>query len=225
MKAMILAAGRGERLRPLTDTIPKPLLPVAGKPVIEYTIESLVGAGFSDIVINLAYLGHKIEAALGNGSRFDATLSYSHEGKTGLETAGGIVYALPLLGDRPFLVVNGDIMTDFPYARLRASPSSPAHIVLVENPPYHSGGDFALENNRIMTSGGTLFTFSGIGVYSVEFFAGCSPGKLPLAPLLRAAMGKGQVSGELYRGYWMDLGTVDRIRQVEEQIKQGVGQQ
>ena len=160
---------------------------------------------------------------MGNGSRFNAALSYSHEGETGLETAGGIVHALPLLGDCPFLVVNGDIMTDFPYARLRTSRTSPAHLVLVANPPHHSGGDFAIENNRIMTSGGKLFTFSGIGVYSVEFFAGCSPGKSSLAPLLREAMDKGQVSGEYYAGYWMDLGTVDRIRQAEEQIKLGVG--
>lgn len=221
MKAMILAAGRGERLRPLTDRLPKPLLPVAGKPIIEYTIESLVNGGFSDIVINLAYLGEKIKTALGNGSRFNARLIYSDEGETGLETAGGIIHALPLLGDRPFLVVNGDILTDFPYSRLKRRLSKPVHLVLVENPPHHSKGDFAIQENRVLSKGTEIFTFSGIGVYSASFFAGRMSGKLPLAPLLREAMDQELVSGELYKGFWMDLGTVDRFRQAEEQIKNG----
>ncbi|MGH8551006.1 MAG: N-acetylmuramate alpha-1-phosphate uridylyltransferase MurU [Methylococcales bacterium] len=221
MKAMILAAGRGERLRPLTDTLPKPLLPVAGKPVIEYTIESLVAAGFRDIVINLAYLGELIESALGNGGRFEARLRYSNEGESGLETAGGIVHALPLLGDTPFLVVNGDILTDFPFARLRKIETDSAYLVLVANPSHHRGGDFAIQDNRIGTRGDSRFTFSGIGVYSPAFFAGCSPGKSPLAPLLRDAMDRGLVGGEFYAGFWRDLGTVERFREAEQRVAQG----
>lgn len=221
MKAMILAAGRGERLRPLTDRLPKPLLPVAGKPVIEYTIESLAAAGFRDIVINLAYLGHTIRSVLGNGERFNARLNYSDEGETGLETAGGIVHALPLLGSEPFLVVNGDILTDFPYARLRAVKTASAYLVLVTNPPHHSAGDFALRDNRILTSGDRMYTFSGIGVYSPEFFAGCPPGKFPLAPLLREAMGQGRVGGEFYEGFWMDLGTAERFTEAEHRLRHG----
>lgn len=221
MKAMILAAGRGERLRPLTDTLPKPLLPVARKPLIEYTIESLVAAGFPDIVINLAWLGHRIEAELGNGSRFKARLSYSNEGESGLETAGGIIHALPMLGDQPFLVVNGDILTDYPYARLRTVTTGSAYLVLVANPAHHRCGDFAIRQDRIVVNEGNRFTFSGIGVYSPGFFAGCTPGKLPLAPLLREAMDRGQVSGEFYAGLWMDLGTAKRFREAERQVERG----
>ncbi|MCI0667939.1 MAG: nucleotidyltransferase family protein [Methylococcaceae bacterium] len=221
MKAMILAAGRGERLRPLTDKLPKPLLPVAGKPVIEYTIESLVAAGFREIVINLAYLGHVIESALGDGTRFGARLSYSNEGETGLETAGGIIHALPLLGDAPFLVVNGDILTDFPFARLRAVETGSAHLVLVANPAHHSKGDFAIQGNKVEALGEALFTFSGIGVYSRGLFAGLPPGKIPLAPLLRDAMDRGLVSGEFYDGFWMDLGTAERFREAEQHVERG----
>lgn len=221
MKAMILAAGRGDRLRPYTDALPKPLLPVAGKPVIEYTVEQLVAAGFQDIVINLAYLGQMIETALGDGSRFGARLSYSNEGETGLETAGGIIHALPLLGDAPFLVVNGDIMTDYPYARLRAVETDSAYLVLVENPAHHSEGDFAIQEKTVRTRGDRFFTFSGIGVYSPAFFAGRPPGKTPLAPLLREAMEKGLVGGEFYDGFWMDLGTIERFREAERHVNQG----
>jgi MurNAc alpha-1-phosphate uridylyltransferase len=218
MKAMILAAGRGERLRPLTDSIPKPLLPVVGRPVIEYTIAALVDAGFVDIVINVAYLGQAIEQALGNGDRFGAGLSYSREGETGLETAGGVVHALPLLGDGPFLVVNGDILTDFPFHRLRTQRSRPAHLVLVKNPPHHPGGDFCLDGDRLVSTGEEALTFSGIGVYTADFFSACRPGKLPLGPLLREAVKRNRVSAEVYQGFWMDLGTLDRLRLAEEQV-------
>jgi MurNAc alpha-1-phosphate uridylyltransferase len=221
MKAMILAAGRGERLRPLTDSIPKPLLPVVGRPVIEYTIAALVDAGFVDIVINVAYLGQAIEQALGNGDRFGAGLSYSREGETGLETAGGVVHALPLLGDGPFLVVNGDILTDFPFHRLRTRRtrrSRPAHLVLVKNPPHHPGGDFCLDGDRLVSTGEEALTFSGIGVYTADFFSACRPGKLPLGPLLREAVKRNRVSAEVYQGFWMDLGTLDRLRLAEEQV-------
>ncbi|MGR9106545.1 MAG: N-acetylmuramate alpha-1-phosphate uridylyltransferase MurU [Gammaproteobacteria bacterium] len=221
MKAMILAAGRGERLRPLTDTLPKPMLPVAGKPLIEYTIESLVASGFRDIVVNLAYLGHRIESALGNGHRFGARLEYSHEGETGLETAGGIVHALPLLGEEPFLVVNGDILTDYPFAELRSCKADSAHLILVANPPHHAQGDFALRHDRLVTGESDLLTFSGIGVYSPAFFTGCQPGKLPLAPLLREAIARGEVRGEFYNGFWMDLGTFGRFREAEQWVRHG----
>lgn len=221
MKAMILAAGRGERLRPLTDKLPKPLLPVAGKPLIEYTIESLVAAGFPEIVINLAYLGDAIECALGDGARFGARLHYSYEGETGLETAGGIVHALPLLGPDSFLVVNGDILTNFPFRRLKAPISDPVYLVLVENPRHHPTGDFALERNRIRGHGNPMHTFSGIGVYSPDFFKDCKPGKFPLLPLFRTAIERAEVGGELYSGLWMDLGTVERYREAEEYVRQG----
>lgn len=215
MKALILAAGRGERLRPLTDHTPKPLLRAGGRCLIEYTIESLVDAGFTELVINLAHLGHKIETALGDGRQFDANVSYSHEGDTALETAGGIIHALPLLGDQPFLVVNGDIATDFPYRKLIVSPVGLAHIVLVPNPAHHADGDFALTNGAIRDQGEPRYTFSGIGVYDPKLFASLPPGKHPLAPLLREAAELGQVSGELYRGFWMDIGTPQRLQELD----------
>ena len=218
MKAMILAAGRGERLRPLTDSIPKPLLPVGGKPIIEYTIESLVEVGFSDIVINLAYLGDRIKSVLGDGKRFNAHLQYSYEGESGLETAGGIVHALPLLGTAPFLVVNGDIATDFPYTGLDLDPFSVAHLVMVPNPLHHRSGDFALHGNRVLNSGRDCLTFSGIGVYRPELFASCGRGKLRLAPLLRKAITDGKVSGRRYDGFWMDIGTQERLRVVDAKM-------
>ncbi|MEE2765980.1 MAG: nucleotidyltransferase family protein [Pseudomonadota bacterium] len=222
MKAMILAAGRGERLRPLTDSVPKPLLPVAGRPVIEYTIAALVDAGFIDSVINVAYLGQVIEQALGNGDRFGADLSYSREGKTGLETAGGVVHALPLLGDGPFLVVNGDILTDFPFDCLRTRRSRPAHLVLVKNPPHHPSGDFYLDVDRLVSTGEETLTFSGIGVYTADFFSACRPGKLPLGPLLREAVKLDRVSAEMHQGFWMDLGTLGRLKLAEEQVSKAV---
>jgi MurNAc alpha-1-phosphate uridylyltransferase len=213
---MILAAGRGERMRPLTDEFPKPLLPVAGKPLIERHIEALVSAGFVDIVINHAWLGAKIEAALGDGSRFGARIRYSPEGEQGLETGGGIYRALPLLGEGPFLVINGDIVTDFDFRRIPEIPVGLAHLVLVPNPPHHVGGDFYLDGEKVYSRGTPLFTFSGIGIYHPRLFDGCRPGIFPLAPLLREAMGQGQVTGELFQGLWMDVGTVDRLEEAEK---------
>ncbi len=189
--------------------------------MIEYTIAALVDAGFIDIVINVAYLGEAIEQTLGNGDRFGAGLSYSREGETGLETAGGVVHALPLLGDGPFLVVNGDILTDFPFHRLRTRRTRrtrPAHLVLVKNPPHHPGGDFCLDGDRLVSTGEEALTFSGIGVYTADFFSACRPGKLPLGPLLREAVKRNRVSAEVYQGFWMDLGTLDRLRLAEEQV-------
>ena len=221
MRAMILAAGRGERLRPLTDTIPKPLLVAGGKPLIVRHIEALVRAGIRDIVINHAHLGHLIEAALGDGARFGAIIRYSPEGEA-LETAGGIHNALPLLGDAPFAVINGDIACDFDYARLPPLADALcargllAHLVLVPNPPHHPQGDFALHEGRVCAAGEPKLTFSGIGLYDPRLFARIPRArKARLAPLLRAAMEAGAVSGELHAGRWLDVGTPERLAALE----------
>ncbi|HEX5515013.1 MAG TPA: nucleotidyltransferase family protein [Gammaproteobacteria bacterium] len=215
--AMILAAGRGERMRPLTDHTPKPLLPVAGRPLIEYHIAALAEAGFRRIVINVAWLGQQIVAALGAGERFGVELQYSREEPAALETAGGIRRALPLLGTAPFVVVNGDIWTDFPLTTLPA-PAGLAHLVLVDNPPHHEHGDFALEGERVIDGASGRLTFSGIGVYRPELFAHLPDGARPLAPLLREAIARGQVSGQHYRGQWVDVGTPARLKELEKML-------
>jgi MurNAc alpha-1-phosphate uridylyltransferase len=213
MKAMILAAGRGERMRPLTDNTPKPLLLVAGKPLIQRHIEALVEAGIVDLVINHAWLGEKIEAELGDGSRYGAHITYSPEGEQALETGGGIFRALPLLGEDPFLVINGDIVTDFPLGTLPDRLDGLAHLVLVPNPEHHPEGDFTLEMEQVGHASRQRYTFSGIGVYHPRLFTDCRDGVFPLAPLLRQAMDQGLVTGELYEGLWIDVGTVDRLQQ------------
>ncbi len=216
MKAMILAAGRGVRMRPLTDSVPKPLLEVRGKPIIVRTIERLAAAGFAELVINHAHLGHKLEAALGDGERYGVSIRYSREAEA-LETAGGIANALPLLGPDPFVAVNGDILCDFDFARLRtlALGAHLAHVVLVPNPPQHPGGDFALVQDLARDEGSPKWTFSGIGVYAPALFGSIAPGaKAQLAPLLRSAMSLGQVSAELYRGRWCDVGTPERLAEL-----------
>lgn len=218
MKAMILAAGRGERMRPLTDDMPKPLLEVAGKPLIQRHIEALVEAGINDLVINHAWLGEQIEATLGDGSNYGAHITYSPEGVCGLETGGGIFRALPLLGEEPFLVVNGDIVTDFPFRTLPEQLEGLAHLVLVPNPVHHAEGDFTVEQGRVGYADGPRSTFSGIGVYHPRLFAGCKDGIFPLAPLLRQAMDQGLVSGEVYEGLWIDVGTVDRLQLAGEAL-------
>lgn len=215
MKAMILAAGRGERLRPITDSIPKPLVKVRGKSLIQHHVEALVSAGFTELVINHAWFGEKIEAALGDGSRFGASIQYSAEG-TALETGGGIHKALPLLGDDPFLVVNGDVFTDYPFAQLTNQPSKLVHLVLVSNPPQHPKGDFALQGEMLCSQGADMHTFSGIGVYSPSFFKDCKPGKFSIAPMLYGAIEQEQVTGELYQGMWEDVGTVERLNKLNE---------
>jgi len=211
---MILAAGRGERLRPLTDHTPKPLLPVAGKALIEYTIEALVSAGFNELIINHAHLGGQIEAALGNGSRFGASIVYSDESGNALETAGGIIKALPLLGNEPFLVVNGDIATDYPFAKLRDHAVQFAHLILIANPEHHPEGDFGLIDDRVSEKAETYYTFSGIGIYHPRLFAGYPSAKTRLGPLLRQAMKHSKVTGELYSGFWMDIGTAQRLQEL-----------
>ena len=224
MRAMILAAGRGERMRPLTDHTPKPLLPVGGKPLIAWHIERLVRAGITELVINHARLGKQIEQALGDGSRFGARIRYSDEG-TALETAGGIAFALPLLGDAPFAVINGDIWCDYDFAQLPALAAALqqhgdlAHLVLVDNPEHNPKGDFALADGRV-TDRAPKLTFSGIGLYQPALFAAITRGsKAPLAPLLRAQIAAGRVSGEHHRGQWLDIGTPQRLDELDKQLR------
>lgn len=213
---MILAAGRGERMRPLTDHTPKPLLYAAGKPLIEYTIKQLVANGFNDIVINHAYLGLQIEERLGNGNQFGATICYSPEGDLALETAGGIINALGLLGDEVFLVVNGDIATDFRFAELKNQTIDLAHLVLVDNPAHNSQGDFGLDNNgRVVSYSNKQFTFSGIGLYRPDLFCNIPAGPSKLGPLLRQAIASGRVSGQKTDSFWIDIGTPARLQELD----------
>lgn len=218
MKAMILAAGKGERLRPLTLHTPKPLVRAGGVPLIEYHLRALKRAGFTDVVINHAWLGQQIEDYLGDGQRLGLNIAYSPEGEP-LETGGGIFRALPLLGDEPFLVVNGDIWTDCDFAPLKAPIKGLAHLVLVDNPLHHPTGDFALVGGEIRDDASlSRLTYSGIAVLHPQLFAGCSAGAFKLAPLLREAMGKGQVTGEHFTGRWVDVGTHERLADVEQML-------
>ena len=193
----------------------KNVFPIAGRPLIEYTIEALVAAGFKELIINVAHLGRQIENAVGSGERFDARIEFSREGDTGLETAGGILHALPLLGDAPFLVVNGDIATDYPFSHLKSINVEHAHLILVNNPEHHPEGDFGIDKGYLKETSEIRYTYSGIGVYQAALFAECRPGKQRLAPLLRRAMSKGKVTGELYNGFWMDIGTPNRLMKLE----------
>ena len=221
MKAMILAAGKGERMRPLTAHTPKPLLLVGGKMLIEYHLAALHHNGIEEVVINLSWLGEQIEQALGNGARYGVHITYSYEGPQPLETAGGIIAALPQLGPEPFIVVNGDIWTDYPFERLPQQPPLPAHLVLVENPPQHPQGDFALVGTQVSNAAEHRLTFSGIAVYHPALFAGLAPGVRPLAPLLRTAIAEQQVSGELYQGAWRDIGTPQRLAALNAELAAG----
>ena len=216
---MILAAGRGERMRPLTDNLPKPLLKVAGKMLIEYHLEKLKSAQITEVVINHAWLGEKIEQALGDGSHYGLNIHYSHEAEA-LETAGGIINALPLLGSDAFIVVNGDIYCDYDLSILPPSLSGLAHLVLVNNPPHNPQGDFVLTNTgAVEQEGENKQTFSGIGVYHPDLFKGYPNGKLALAPILRKAMDQHQVSGESYQGVWHDIGTPERLNELDLYLK------
>ncbi|PKM10409.1 MAG: mannose-1-phosphate guanylyltransferase [Gammaproteobacteria bacterium HGW-Gammaproteobacteria-3] len=217
MKAMILAAGRGERMRPLTDSKPKPLLLAGGQPIIVHTLKQLRLAGFEEIVINLAHLGEQISRYLGDGRQWGVTIRYSNEGDHGLETAGGIAHALPLLGEKPFLVINGDIATDFPLASLKNRIIDQAHLVLVDNPEHHPQGDFGLDAPQSVVDDSAIkFTFSGIGVYHPSLFNTVTPGtSQKLAPLLRQALAARRVSGEKYSGFWLDIGTPQRLQELD----------
>ena len=221
MKAMILAAGRGLRMRPLTDYTPKPLLRAAGQPLIEYTIKQLVSAGFKDIVINHAHLGLQIEEQLGSGNQFDANINYSAEGEQALETAGGIINALHLLGDEVFLVVNGDIATDFSFAGLKNLAVDLAHLVLVDNPMHHAQGDFGLNKAGLLElNSAKPLTFSGIGLYRPELFSNIPQGSRKLGSLLREAIANGRISGQKMDGFWMDIGTPERLQELDSYYTQ-----
>ncbi len=215
MKAMILAAGRGERLRPLTDDTPKPLLEAGGKSLIIWHIERLVAAGYGELVINHAHLGEKLEQVLGDGQRFGADISYSPEPEGALETGGGIFHALPMLGRGPFPVINGDVWTDYPLEHLPRDPIGLAHLVLVDNPDHNPTGDFQLAAGKVLPGDGARLTFSGIAVYRAELFAGCNSGRFPLAPILRSAAANGDVSGEYFPGRWVDVGTAERLCELD----------
>jgi MurNAc alpha-1-phosphate uridylyltransferase len=218
---MVMAAGRGERLRPLTDTLPKPLAPVAGKPLIVYHLEALGTAGIRDVVINLSWLGDRIKAALGDGHDYGVRIHYSEEGPVPLETAGGIFNALPLLGPEPFLVVNGDVWTDIDFGRLALDDAADALIVLVPNPAHNSRGDFALDGDAVIERDNAQqsYTYSGVGVYRPEFFSGCSAGRFPLLPLLKRAIAARRLRGQLHRGEWCDVGSIERLRELDSRVR------
>jgi MurNAc alpha-1-phosphate uridylyltransferase len=220
MKAMILAAGRGERMRPLTDRTPKPLIAVGGRPLIEWHVAALKAAGVEEIVVNLGWLGARLREHLGDGSAFGVAIAYSEEGWPALETGGGIHAALPLLGPEPFLVFNGDVWSDVPLAGLAARAAQLpaddlAHLVLVPNPPHNPRGDFGLAGGRMIPACAESLTFSGLSVLRPVLFADCTPGAFPLAPLLRDAAIRGRVSAELHAGRWSDVGTPERLQSLE----------
>ena len=224
---MILAAGRGERMRPLTDRVPKPLINAAGRPLIAHLIERLARAGFTDLVVNVSHLADMIERGLGDGSRYGVRIVYSRE-EQALETGGGIAYALPLLGNAPFAVINSDIYCDFDFARLASaatalrSGAECAHLVMVDNPHHHPGGDFSLSGDKLSADGPRRLTFSGIGAYLPALFADVRRGsKCQLAALLRPAMAQGAVSGEHHPGLWMDVGTPERLAELERVLGTG----
>lgn len=221
MKAMILAAGRGERMRPLTDHTPKPLLQVGGKPLIVWHLERLSDAGFREVIINHAHLGSQIEAALGNGQRWGLSIRYSAE-MIALETAGGIVNALHLLGEQPFLVVNSDVFTDVDFSKLKNAlhKDKLAHLILVDNPQQHPDGDFSLDNDQLALDGARRLTFSGIAVYHPALFADVEQGHAAkLAPLLRQAISQGLASAEHYQGKWYDIGTPERLHDLNQELE------
>ncbi|HHJ36302.1 MAG TPA: nucleotidyltransferase family protein [Gammaproteobacteria bacterium] len=219
MRAMILAAGRGERLRPLTDTTPKPLIKVAGKTLIEYHLNNLAKAGFKEIIINTAWLAEKIHKELEDGSKYSVSIQYSDEGEA-LETAGGIIRALPLLGEGPFLVINGDIWCDYDFTKLpELAPDIQAHLILVDNPEHNPEGDFSIQDGQIKNTANTLYTFSGIGLYRRTFFAEQGSGPASLAPIIRKKCDNDLVSGEHYSGIWTDVGTLERLKELENQLR------
>ena len=211
MKAMILAAGRGERMRPLTDAMPKALLPAGDRRLIEYHLDSLAAAGISEVVINIAWLGDQIKDYLADGARYGLNISYSEEPDGALETGGGIFQALPLLGTEPFWIVNGDVRTDYQFIDPKLDPADLGYLVLVANPEHNFTGDFALDSSRVVNCGTEMLTYSGIAVLRPELFSDCTAGRFPLAPLLRSAADQGRLCGLHFTGRWLDVGTPDRL--------------
>lgn len=218
--ALIFAAGRGERMRPLTDSMPKPLLQIGRKRLIEYHIEKLAAAGVRDVVINTSHLAEQFPIALGDGRRWGLRLHYSFEGDEPLETGGGMLNALPLLGGSPFIALNGDIWTDFDFCTLPQNPEGLAHLVVIDNPQHHPLGDFVLHHGRLLDGPGPRLTFVGIGVYRPELLANHAPGKFSIAPVLRAAMRENQISGEHFHGAWIDVGTPQRLNELDQYLRQ-----
>ncbi|MGC1457607.1 MAG: nucleotidyltransferase family protein [Steroidobacteraceae bacterium] len=223
MKAMLLAAGRGERMRPLTDHTPKALLVAGGKPLIVWHLEALARAGVRDVIINLSWLGAQIRSALGDGRDFGVRIQYSAEGSPPLETGGGIFQALPLLGAGPFLVVNGDTFTDIDLGALRLSAGADARLVLVPNPPQHPRGDFGLQAQQVLDREPRPFTYSGIGVFSPALFAGCTAGRFALLALFQRACAAGRLHGERHDGLWRDIGTPARLAALNQELAQKGG--
>ena len=223
MKAMVMAAGRGERMRPLTDHTPKPLVEVAGRPLIVHVLERLKRAGFHDIVVNHAWLGDRIVAALGDGSCFGLRITWSPEPNGALEVGGGIRHALPLLGEAPFLALNADVWCDYPLERLRLAPAGVAHLLLVDNPPHHREGDFHLRDGLVVPDGRSSLTFSGIGVYRPALFLGDLPDRFPLTTVLRPAVAGGEVSGERHAGRWFDVGSLARLEALNALLREPSG--
>jgi len=219
MKAMLLAAGRGERMRPLTDSLPKPLVPVAGRPLIAWHLAALAAAGYREVVVNTSWLAEALHAALGDGASFGVRITWSDEGPVPLETGGGIFHAVPLLGPGPFLVVNADIWTDIDFARLELESDAHAHLVLVANPPHNVRGDFGLDGDRVVSRDTDRFTYSGVGVFRPEFFHDCSAGRFPLLPLLNRAIAARRLRGELHRGAWSDVGTAERLAALDARLR------
>ena len=228
MRALVFAAGKGERMRPLTEHTPKPLLPVGGKPLVAWHLEKLAALGVREVVLNIAWLAERFEPVLGDGSRWGLRLHFSREGAEPLETGGGMLHALPLLGDAPFLAINGDIWTDYDFARLPSRPRGVAHLVMVDNPPQHPRGDFHLgADGQLQADPEPRLTFSGIGVYDPAVLSGwqlepgadASPPRFKLAPLLYAAMARGEASGEHHRGAWTDVGTPQRLAELDARLR------
>ena len=221
MRAMVLAAGRGERMRPLTDSVPKPLLRVGGETLIGHHLRALARAGVHEVVVNLSWLGEQIRAVLADGRDYGVHVQYSEEGAVPLETGGGIYQALPLLGPGPFLVVNGDIWTDFDLKTLALDAAADARLVLAPNPPHHPRGDFGLDGEQVIerSSERPSYTYTGIGIYRPEFFAGCSAGRFPLLPLLRRALEACRLHGECYRGEWHDVGSPERLAELDARLR------
>ena len=217
---MILAAGRGQRLAPLTDTLPKPLVEVGETTLIERHLARLATAGIREIVINVAHLGHLIEACLGDGRAYGVSITYSREACGPLETGGGIARALPLLGNAPFVVVNADVWTDFPF-HLGSTSAAPAHLVLVENPAHHPDGDFNLNGDRATRGAPHRYTYAGIGVFAPSLFHGCSTPRFALAPLLFELAEAGRLSAEIHHGRWFDIGTAERLQAARRAVAQG----
>lgn len=215
---MILAAGRGERMRPLTDETPKPMLRVNGVPLIEYHVRALVAGGIREIVINLAWMGAQIREFLGDGSKYGIKITYSNEGAEALETGGGLVRALPLLGDAPFWLVNGDVFCEYGYRLRTLARGIMGHLVMVPNPAHNPGGDFSLANGTVTRPTTNALTYSGVAIFHPDLFVGTADGKFPLAPLLDAAIDRGILSGEFFAGRWLDVGTPERLAELERDL-------